>query len=73
VHVRKLKHCPRCAGDVFTSYDSDNGYEQCLQCGWERELTVSRARGAKWVVREISTHSKGPYRRKRATEEAGSA
>lgn len=69
----KLNSCPRCAGDVFTSYYSGDGYEQCLQCGWERELLVSRAHGAKWVVRTISTHAKGPYRRKRATVEVEDA
>lgn len=34
----KLKSCPRCMGDTFLYEDIDGWYEQCLQCGYRREL-----------------------------------
>ena len=34
----KLKACPRCGGDVFIDRESDTWYEQCLQCGYQRQL-----------------------------------
>lgn len=34
----KLKACPRCGGDVFIDKGLDSWYEQCLQCGYQREL-----------------------------------
>jgi len=34
----KLKACPRCGGDVFIDKRVSNWYEQCLQCGYQREL-----------------------------------
>ena len=34
----KLKACPRCEGDVFIDRGLDTWYEQCLQCGYQREL-----------------------------------
>ena len=34
----KLKACPRCGGDVFIDRRPDIWYEQCLQCGYQREL-----------------------------------
>jgi Zn ribbon nucleic-acid-binding protein len=38
----KLKACPRCEGDVFIDKDKEHDiwYEQCLQCGYQRELRV---------------------------------
>ena len=34
----KFKSCPRCMGDIFIEGDIDGWYEQCLQCGWQREF-----------------------------------
>jgi len=34
----RLKSCPRCRGDVIIDRDSYGWYEQCLQCGHQREL-----------------------------------
>jgi len=42
----KLKVCPRCRGDVFIDRGLDTWYEQCLQCGYQRELRDIREFGA---------------------------
>ncbi len=34
----KLNACPRCQGDLFVDRDSDGWFEQCLQCGYRREM-----------------------------------
>ncbi len=34
----KLRTCPRCQGDLFVDKDFDGWYEQCLQCGYRREM-----------------------------------
>ncbi len=34
----KLKGCPRCNGDLFTQRDEYGWQEQCLQCGYTRDL-----------------------------------
>lgn len=34
----KLRNCPRCQGDLFIDKDLDGWYEQCLQCGYRREM-----------------------------------
>jgi len=34
----RLKSCPRCRGDVYVSRDHYGWYEQCLQCGYLRDL-----------------------------------
>jgi hypothetical protein len=34
----KLKGCPRCKGDIFLDGDKYGWYEQCLQCGYSRDL-----------------------------------
>ncbi len=36
----RLKSCPRCRGDVFLDGDRHSWYEQCLQCGYTRDLPV---------------------------------
>jgi ribosomal protein S27AE len=38
----KPKACPRCGGDVFIDPGLDTWYEQCLQCGYQRELADIR-------------------------------
>lgn len=34
----KLKSCPHCGGDIYLNHDIDNWSEECLQCGYQREL-----------------------------------
>ena len=34
----KLKNCAKCSGDLFIDKDLDGWFEQCLQCGYRREL-----------------------------------
>ena len=53
----KLKGCPRCQGDILTDHDHFGWYEQCIQCGYQRDLKVAeeakcRARG------NVQEHSK---------------
>ena len=34
----RLKACPRCKGDVVFERDAWGWYEQCIQCGYLRDL-----------------------------------
>ena len=34
----KFKSCPRCKGDVLLNQDYYGWYEQCLQCGYLRDM-----------------------------------
>ena len=34
----KDKDCPRCKGNVYLEKDTYGWYEQCLQCGYSRDL-----------------------------------
>ena len=34
----KLKSCPRCRGDIFVNREADGWCEQCLQCGYLRDM-----------------------------------
>ena len=34
----KMKGCPRCKGDVFIDRRDNIWFEQCLQCGYKREM-----------------------------------
>jgi len=34
----RFKSCPRCKGDVLVDQDYHGWYEQCLQCGYQRDL-----------------------------------
>jgi len=34
----KFKSCPRCGGDIFVDRDPYSWYEQCLQCGYLRDM-----------------------------------
>lgn len=36
----RLKCCPKCGGDVALDKDHYGWYEQCLQCGYLRDLEV---------------------------------
>ena len=36
-----LNSCPRCKGDVLLGNEDQYGwYEQCLQCGYQRDLEI---------------------------------
>jgi len=34
----RLKGCPKCRGDLYVERDLSGWYEECLQCGYFREL-----------------------------------
>ena len=34
----RLKACPKCKGDIRLDQDSYGWYEQCIQCGYIRDL-----------------------------------
>ena len=34
----RLKSCPRCKGDLVLDLDQWGLYEQCIQCGYLRDL-----------------------------------
>lgn len=34
----EFNSCPRCRGDLFIDYDLDGWFQQCLQCGYRKEL-----------------------------------
>ena len=36
--ILKLKGCPRCKGDIVLERDHWGWYEQCIQCGYLRDL-----------------------------------
>ena len=38
VRVFRFKSCPRCKGDILVDCDCQGWYEQCLQCGYQRDL-----------------------------------
>lgn len=38
IGMLRFKSCPRCKGDVLIDKDVYGWYEQCLQCGYQRDL-----------------------------------
>jgi ribosomal protein S27AE len=34
----RLRECPRCQGDILLALDSYGWYEECIQCGYIRDL-----------------------------------
>jgi DNA-directed RNA polymerase subunit RPC12/RpoP len=34
----KFKACTRCGGDLFYDDDEDGCFQECLQCGYRRQL-----------------------------------
>jgi Zn ribbon nucleic-acid-binding protein len=49
----KLKGCPRCRGDLLVNQESNVWFEQCIQCGYEKEM------------RTLVDLSRRPYSRKK--------
>jgi hypothetical protein len=37
--VWKLESCPRCSGDLFIQREEDGWYEECLLCGYQRDVS----------------------------------
>ena len=37
--VWKLKSCPRCNGDLFIQRETDGWHEECLLCGYQRDVS----------------------------------
>lgn len=37
--VWKLKSCPRCSGDLFVQRERDGWYEECLMCGFVKDVS----------------------------------
>ena len=54
-----LARCPRCEGKVFVNQDYDGLWIECLQCGWEREVTEAELlpRPAK-AISPVPQHSR---------------
>ena len=38
VKMLKLKACPRCKGDLHSNRDLYGSYDECLQCGYMKDL-----------------------------------
>jgi DNA-directed RNA polymerase subunit M/transcription elongation factor TFIIS len=34
-----LKSCPRCNGDLFIQLEIDGWYEECLACGYRKDIS----------------------------------
>ena len=60
--MRRFKVCHRCKGNVLVDKDQHGWYEQCLQCGYLRDLksVVEVARKPSWE--EIVTAPARPGR-----------
>jgi ribosomal protein S27AE len=50
--VWKLKSCPRCSGDLFIQRETDGWYEECLLCGYQRDVSdIVTINGGKITVK----------------------
>ena len=50
----RFKSCPRCRGDVFLEKDIYGWYEQCLQCGYLKDMDAiyeSREKGNERAIK----------------------
>lgn len=58
--VWKLKSCPRCSGDLFIQRETDGWYEECLLCGYQRDVSnlVTVAGGQVKIKGQIETGQK---------------
>ena len=54
----RLKGCPKCMGDVRTDRDEYGWYEECLQCGYLRDLVEVRRHTAQHYKNELSRQRK---------------
>jgi len=49
----KFRSCPRCDGDMFIDRDLYGWYEQCIQCGYARNLrSTVKLRQRAWSEEE---------------------
>jgi hypothetical protein len=59
--VWKLKSCPRCSGDLFIQRETDGWYEECLLCGYQRDVSdiVAASAGNQIKVKaQVATRQK---------------
>ncbi|MFC1893744.1 hypothetical protein ACFLYR_06960 [Chloroflexota bacterium] len=66
----RLKGCPKCRGDIRRDEDHYGWYEQCIQCGYMRDLEtadVVREPGSQMEkgVEEAASEGKGRRKRRR--------
>ena len=54
----KLKGCPKCGGDVQLDNDHYGWYEQCIQCGFMRDVPNIIEVKSKMVEEESKEFSK---------------
>ena len=54
----KLKGCPRCGGDVHTNRDLYGSYEQCIQCGYMKDLSNADQLLAKLDIADFKARGK---------------
>jgi len=61
--VWKLKSCPRCSGDLFIQRETDGWYEECLLCGYQRDVSdiVSVTTGGQVKVKDQLETKPGIY------------
>ena len=51
-------HCPKCNGMLYLDRDYNGWYEQCLQCGYMKDLAIVYDNKKK-MVKQISKAEKG--------------
>ncbi len=61
--VWKLKSCPRCSGDLFIQRETDGWYEECLLCGYQRDVSniIAAKQGNQLKVRAQMTARQKTY------------
>jgi ribosomal protein S27AE len=61
--VWKLKSCPRCGGDLFIQREVDGWYEECLLCGYQRDVSdlVAATTGSHARVKDQLETTRGLY------------
>jgi hypothetical protein len=65
----KLKGCPKCGGDVRIDHDEYGWFEQCIQCGYTRDLETITAhpekdkpqKGKKWRLGRLELGPIEPF------------
>ncbi len=49
----KDKRCPRCKGFVITDRDPNGWYEQCIQCGYHRDVEIYELRQLLMTAKKV--------------------
>ena len=55
----RLKGCPRCGGDVSENRDLYGSYEQCIQCGYMKDLSNSEQLLARLGIADFEGKDRG--------------